>query len=1592
MLILIVGFGLRLFGLNWDQATYLHPDERHVVADVLVGRITLDWPVNLTSLIDPDSSSINPRPLNVETGTQEGFAYGTFPLYMTDLAAEALTRVTGVNWHAYGRVHYIGRIFSVLLDTGTILLTFLLARRIANEFTGLIAAAFYAVAPMAIQLAHFFTAESWITFFVTLSLLGAAHGARTGSLGNFLVAGAAAGLAVASKASVAGIVIPIAVAVLLDGVHRFGRGDDAVVATSSLLARGTLACAAFLTCFALGEPFAFLDAAAYLNSFRLQVDIQAGTLDVPFTRQYVGTIRGWYQLEQMIRWGLGPVLGVLALVGVPALIATLLRKPEKRRALIVVLTWLVVYGAAVLVAESKFLRYMLPLVPVLAIGAGLCVAWIIPRLRSALPHRLVHACLLVGAALAVSWTAAFAAIYTHPHPRLAASEWFFEHAAPGSATNTEVWDDRVPLSTMPGLDGFTRRIADVQINLYQDFPSLGDAAHLSTAFAASDVSAQLSPIVAQHDFATASQMLHDSLARDLLDMDSAARVRLSGELSKSAARMTTSRELRTATTIAAQSLLLPDERAEVAWSIFADELGLVPSRTAESYLYDALSRTDYYVLSSNRVMSGISGSPWRYPVQGRFYELLLEERIGFRLEREFTSFPRLGGVEIPDDAADESFINYDHPHVWIFKKERLPDRQSFAQLIAPASIKQTQPDREPPDEPALVFDRPVGELPVVDDARWSAGLTSQSWWALAVWTLLLIALQLAGAPLAAVIFSGFPDGGWAAARLLTLLLAGWIVWFLASVQAIAFRALWCGVAFVTVALAGWLIRRWFEEHSSATSRRSRGRSFLIAEAVFWTTFAIFLFFRYLNPDSWHPLWGGEKPMEFAHLNAILRSAHFPPVDPWYADGFLNYYYYGTYLVAFMIKLTGIPSEIAFNLAQPTIIALFAAMTFSVAAAFGSRLSGRPRLGIIAGLVGVVVVSFSGNGLAATRVVESAFGEQGFVSRWDYWVWDARQVIPFTINEFPYFTALYADLHAHVVAWPITVLVIGLAYGVARDRRAFALAWTAPRRFSGHAVLLLVRLTILALVIGSLAPTNAWDVATYAALIVVALIAAFAIVRSILNRVAVATACVSFIAAVAGLAYAPFHANYVVLFRSIRSVRPEDTTPLHALLLHFGGPIAVLIFGLMLINTQQNPRHGRRWLSGPRVLMVLIAVFTFVHYSATRAPEYIELSNALAITAVGFILIASIADLLRHRSLTPATILALVVLATSIVAIVYTGQTGRPTMAMYLALGSSAACGWLLWEKPTERFIAALITGGMLLGAALEVVFLVDNLADTPFFRMNTVFKFYNQLWVLFGVAIGALVALAVDRAMPTIATSAETRDSATDTRATSETQPLATQPRRSRHSTVGHYAGWTVAVAVVAVVISLAYPLTATMPRLETRFAPGLGSRTLNALDWMNYGTVPLTDGGELAFSEDRGVIDWFNRSVAGTPVLAEAAFGPYRCNGSRISIATGLPAVVGWVNHQTQQRDAGDLWEREGDLQTLYTDPDTQTKREIIDKYAIDYIVVGQLERNFPRINNRGNCVPDGEIEGINAFDEMVGTTLEVAFRSGSTLVYRVI
>jgi hypothetical protein len=103
-------------------------------------------------------------------------------------------------------------------------------------------------------------------------------------------------------------------------------------------------------------------------------------------------------------------------------------------------------------------------------------------------------------------------------------------------------------------------------------------------------------------------------------------------------------------------------------------------------LVDQLVSADYIAISSNRLYRSIPRTPWRYPLTRRYYELLFSGALGFRLERSFTSYPRLGPLEIPDDGAEEAFTVYDHPHVLIFKKTEAFSRESVEKLLAAAPL------------------------------------------------------------------------------------------------------------------------------------------------------------------------------------------------------------------------------------------------------------------------------------------------------------------------------------------------------------------------------------------------------------------------------------------------------------------------------------------------------------------------------------------------------------------------------------------------------------------------------------------------------------------------------------------------------------------------------------------------------------------------------------------------------------------------------------------------------------------------------------------------------------------------------------------
>ncbi len=554
-------------------------------------------------------------------------------------------------------------------------------------------------------------------------------------------------------------------------------------------------------------------------------------------------------------------------------------------------------------------------------------------------------------------------------------------------------------------------------------------------------------------------------------------------------------------------------------------------------------------------------------------------------------------------------------------------------------------------------------------------------------------------------------------------------------------------------------------------------------------------------------------MEFAHINAILRSAHFPPYDPWFADGYINYYYYGLYLVAFCFKLTGIPSEIAFNLAQPTVMALLAGVGYGVAATMSRGVVRLRSVSAIGGVTGALLLVGIGNLEAITQVARAlpdrytpSFGL----------TWQASRVIPFTINEFPYFTGLYADLHAHVVALPMTVLVVGLCLAIARESRSVAVALSESTSRSTVRARLGVRLALLTLALGALFPTNAWDVPVYGALAVVSIFMATSALRGLLFRLSLTTLVAAVCGALAYLLYLPFHSHYVALFGSVERVR--STTGLWVFLDHLGGLLAICGFGLIvaLAGVTRGGRYFKELPLAPLVILAsLLLAASFDPHGTTTVAAGIRVAIVLATAAL--FTAAALPGAPRGNR---ASHLVVALLAVGLSGTLLAAATDRLALALALGFATGGAGLWLRGEGTEQRFLGMLVAAGALVAAGVEVVFLADDLVTIEWYRMNTVFKFYNQTWVLLALAGAASMALMVDR----VAGLAPTRDRADrlgivsapsmpfddgEQAAVVSPAPPASAPR---------WALFGVGASALVILASLAYPLLATKPRLELRF------------------------------------------------------------------------------------------------------------------------------------------------------------------------------
>jgi YYY domain-containing protein len=1301
---------------------------------------------------------------------------------------------------------------------------------------------------------------------------------------------------------------------------------------------------ATLIAFRIFQPYAFdglgLDT-RWVADIRQQRAQATGESDQPWNLQWARRSH-LYSFTNLTVWGLGLPLGILAWAGFLYMGWRILRG-EWRHALL--WSWTAVYFLWQSLQFNPTMRYQLPIYPLLAMMA----AWFVfevagsdvrtrrqfaPAVTKGSTLRTAFAGLLVTTVLLLTaiWAFAFHSIYLRDEPRIAASRWIFQNV-PGPLNvqiqeADELYNQPLPFPTngyiQAGRPYITSFLA--QRDGMLDGITVGHA--LNRLAASSTLTLTLSDT---RDPARARLLVSGSVTSEFntrndprgdshtVKFDKPVLVQ-QGELYYLRLEIDRGVLEITGATVANETdydypLPFRMEGYDAFGGIYRGDLNLQVYRpdTVEKLnrFVTILHETDYILIPTNHQYGQITRVPERYPFTTFYYRELLgcpeekeiiwcyrvaqpgtfEGRLGYDLVAVFESYPQLGPIVINDQSAEEAFTFYDHPKVIVFKKN-----ENFSVARVQSIFSTVDVSKAVHLLPPQFDDFSTLLLPAIRLAQQRAGgtwseLFDYDWVqnrypvvGLAIWYLFILILGLAVYPLIRLAMPGLADRGYPLSRVLGLVLFGYLAWAAGSVN-IPFTRLTIAIIFGLLLICGGLLAYYQRTELRAEWQNNR-RYFLLVEGLFLGFFVLDLIIRFGNPDLWHPARGGERPMDFSYFNAVIKSTVFPPYDPWFAGGYINYYYYGFVLLATPVKLLGIVPSIAYNFILPTLFAMVGVGAFSLGWNLVERRneSGRPAsdLGLISGVTASALTLLLGN-LGTIQLIYHKLQELGALGafswepdisifqRWTWairgfllslrgaflpmgpgeWYWNPSRVLPplggNEITEFPLFTFIYSDLHAHMIAMPLALLAVSWALAVVLSRARWQNRASAA-----------LGLVIGGLILGAFYPTNLSDTYTYLLLGVLAV--AYAFFRyteptALVRRIAIATGAMIILFLLARYLYLPYRVWYSQAYSALDPWR-GPYTPIWSYLTHW----LVLLF----IVVSWMAWETREWMAS-----------TPVSALAKLRPYALVIEASLVVFALALLLLQFIG-----------------------------------TSVGWIALPIVAWAGILLLRpelSDAKRFVLFLIGTAVLITVVVEVVVVSGDIG-----RQNTIFKFYLQAWLLLAVSAGAAFTWTLPAFFKWLP---------------------------------GWRLFWQTAMIFLISAAAL-FTVSGIVGKIRDRWIPE-APRTLDSMRFMEY--AHFDDFGErLNLSEDYRAIRWMQDNIKGSPVIVEASncIEYHWC--TRFTVYTGLPGVIGWNWHQRQQRVFTSTWveERVGEVGDFYNSVNPEFARKFLETYDVRYIVVGQLER----------------------------------------------
>lgn len=366
-----------------------------------------------------------------------------------------------------------------------------------------------------------------------------------------------------------------------------------------------------------------------------------------------------------------------------------------------------------------------------------------------------------------------------------------------------------------------------------------------------------------------------------------------------------------------------------------------------------------------------------------------------------------------------------------------------------------------------------------------------------------------------------------------------------------------------------------EETEVQSPIRPHWERILVLELLFFMIFVAYMYMKGFNPKAY----GTEKMMDYGFMMSMFKTEYFPVEDFWFAGEGLNYYYFGQYIMTFLTKVSFNTVNYGYNLALGTGFAFCATLVYALVCQVMRVFIAQKKKKIsdavshVAGALAAIAVTIAGNGHYIVfnwlvPILWDTFQIPG--DRPSYWFPNSTRYIGYTpdthdktIHEFPSYSFILGDVHAHVVNITFVLTLTAILFSFLMDRQEVMKAAIVKRRNGEKTKVSLFRETFripviaVGYLIGIFMMSNYWDFPIYFVVAGAVILTSNAVICGFDKRTWPLTAMHAIVVlAVAFLVALPFNSNFVAMANGILLAKMH--TPFYQLIILWGLQIVIVI--------------------------------------------------------------------------------------------------------------------------------------------------------------------------------------------------------------------------------------------------------------------------------------------------------------------------------------------------------------------------------------------------------------------------------------------------